>query len=214
MFEQSSGKWVEAIARGRQTLERLAVAIEQRQHQATQRFVGNVRRRQRLQLGEHRRGVVARMLDELQRIETVRVVGVVDGTNGLHFGQLGAVAFVFAVDGAQLVELADLPIALAFFVARAVLPDHEGGAAASIAETAGVVGFALARRALGLLGQECEKVGLLAGGQFTKWNRRWFGSAHVLEITENGGKNRGEAGSLDDAPLAVSFAPGYYRFAL
>ena len=62
---------------------------------------------------EHRRRVVARMLDELQGIEAIGAVGVVDGTEGVHLGQLRSIAFVFAVDGAELVELADLPFALA-----------------------------------------------------------------------------------------------------
>src|SRR5262245_40335857 len=41
------------------------------------------------------------MLDELRGIEPVGAVGVVDGANGLHLGQLRAGALVFGVDGGE-----------------------------------------------------------------------------------------------------------------
>ena len=91
--------------------------------------------------------------DQLRRIEAVRLIGVGGRANGVEVNQLRTVALVFAIDGSQLVELADLPLVFAFGEPRAVGPNHKGDGAATIAEAAGVIGFALAIAPFVLVGQ-------------------------------------------------------------
>src|SRR5579875_805897 len=122
-------------------------------------------RRYGFQLRKHHRSIIARMLDEQKRIETISAIVIGDGADSVQFHQLRAIALVLAVDGAELIELADLPVTFARLIPRAILPDHESDAAAGIAETTSEVGLALAGRAARFLGQQREKVRVLAGSQ-------------------------------------------------
>ena len=178
MLQQAAGEGVEAIARGRQALQRDGVLVEQREDQPPQRFVSDLRSRQRFQLGEHRFGIVARAFDELGGVEAVGEVGVGGRTDGDEVRDLRAVAFVFTVNGAELEEPTGVPVVLAGGEVRAVAPDHKSDGAVRVAETAGVIGLALACDAAILLGQEREEVGELAGDEVAETGLDGLGFGH------------------------------------
>jgi hypothetical protein len=145
VLQQPAGKRVELVQGGGQPLEGVGVPVQERQDQPAQRHVGDVRLGQAAQLRPHRRHVVARVLDQGGRVEALGPVLLVDRPDVLQV-DLGPVALVLAVDGAELVEVSDVPVALAGLEPAAVGPDHERDGATQVAEAAGVEGFALARR--------------------------------------------------------------------
>src|SRR5262249_9184252 len=122
-------------------------------------------------------GVVARVFDEIPRVEAFGLVRFLNRTNHLDF-DLRAVALVLAVNGPNLVELARLPLLLARVVKRPVGPGHVGHGALGVAESTRVEGLAVARRTLVLFREQREKISQRAGGRFAQSNRLWFSPRH------------------------------------
>ncbi len=186
VFEQTTGEYVKAIARRRQALQRGGVFVEQGHNQTAQRFVGNVVGRQLLQLREHRRRILARCLDQPSGVETVCPVGVGHETDVMQLDELRAVALVLAVAGAELVELAGLPLALAGDEPRTVGPGHERSGPEIVAEPAGEERFAVTGRTARLFRQQGEKVSQLTGSQVGEVHDDRFGACHPDKIPDVG----------------------------
>src|SRR5437660_625099 len=143
-------------------------------------------RHQLLQLGEHGVGVEARALDQFRGVEAVLLVRVADRPHLLQL-ELWPEAFVLRVGAADLEELPLLPLVLAGGEERTVRPDHRRGDALGVAEAAGVERLALAGRAVLLLDELHEAVGILVGGQFVQRGKSRFDTGHERALLGKAG---------------------------
>ena len=146
MFEQAAAVGVGAVARRGQAQQLLRVPVEQVEDEGAVRLVGDVRLGQGPQFAEQERRLLGRHLDKVGGVEAVGRVALLDGAQ-VHQLDLRAVALVFGVDGAQLVELAGTPLVLGLRVPAVVAPGHERDGAPGVGEAAVEIGPALARRA-------------------------------------------------------------------
>jgi hypothetical protein len=152
VFQQAAGEGIIAVAGGRQHLEARGVVVEQPQRQAAQGFVGEVLFEDRPQVRKHLRSRPARVFEEVAGVEAIGAVGRLHGPDVEQFVELRAVALVFGVDRADLVELPGRPVIFTSLEPGAVCPRHVGDNAGGVAKTAEVVRLALDGAAARLLG--------------------------------------------------------------
>src|SRR5262245_36672883 len=137
VFEQAAGEREELALGGWERLEWLALAVEDRQHQATQRLVGDVGFGQVPQVLEHGIDGEARFLNEVERVETGRRVVAVDEAD-IGDVQLRSIGRVFIIKSTNLEKGPYLPVLFAGLEPGTIRPGHESGGAAAVAKLARV----------------------------------------------------------------------------
>jgi hypothetical protein len=188
VLEQAAGERVELPDRGGQALQCRRVPVEQGQHQAAERLVRDVRLGQPLQLDPHCLDVVARVLDERRRVEAVGAV-VLGRRSDVVGVDLRPVALALAVVGAELVERALAPVALAGLEPRTVRPDHQRDRPLAVAEPTRVIGLAVPRGPPRPLGQQREEVARLTRRQLAQPHQGWLRPRHGSTIQALATKN-------------------------
>ena len=141
--------------------------------ESPERFVGDLRGSERFEFGEHLLGVEARVLQKIEFREAVLAIALFDRTNRFQF-DLRAVLFVFVERPANLEELSDLPVRLAFVEETAVGPDHQARGASRVAKATRVERPPFASATGSPLDQLHEEVRVLPRLHLAQFHHRRF----------------------------------------